>query len=243
MTDRLDRRAFLARAGALVGAAAAAGALPAAAFAASAAPRGPERRFKAIDFARTRPALLKWPSEKAVREHLKLYEGYVTKSNEILEALEGLKAPAGNATYSAIRELKLELSFAIGGVKNHEIYFGHLGGRGGKPSGALASALASHFGSYEAWVADLKATSLASRGWTWLAYDLDRRTLFNYLGDSQNTFPIWNAVPLLALDVYEHAYFMDYGTRRGEYVDAFLAHLDWDVVEKAYARAVALASI
>lgn len=244
MTDMLDRRAFLARSGAVLGAAAAAAALPArSAFAAALKPA--ERRFKAIDFASTRPALLQWPSEKAVREHFKLYEGYVKKANEILEALEKLDAPASaaNATYSAVRELKLELSFAIGGVKNHEIYFGHLGGKGGKPGGALASALVAHFGSYDAWVADLKATGIASRGWTWLAYDLDRRTLFNYLGDAQNSFPIWNAVPLLALDVYEHAYFMDYGTRRADYVDAFLAHLDWDVIERTYDRAVRLASV
>ena len=65
-----------------------------------------------------------------------------------------------------------------------------------------------------AWRADLKATGLAGRGWAWTAYDWDEGRLFNYIGDAQNTFPIWNATPLVALDVYEHAYFLDYQTDR-----------------------------
>ena len=78
--------------------------------------------------------------------------------------------------------------------------------------------------------ADLKATGLAARGWAWTAYDWDEARLFNYIGDAQNTFPIWNATPLVALDVYEHAYFLDYQTDRASYIDAFLENLDWDVV-------------
>ncbi len=72
--------------------------------------------------------------------------------------------------------------------------------------------------------------ALAARGWAWTAYDWDERRLFNYLGDAQNTFPVWNATPLVALDVYEHAYFLDYQTDRASYVDAFFENLDWDVV-------------
>ena len=64
------------------------------------------------------------------------------------------------------------------------------------------------------WRADLKATGMAGRGWAWTAYDWDEGRLFNYVGDAQNTFPIWNATPLVALDVYEHAYFLDYQTDR-----------------------------
>ncbi|MCW2974947.1 MAG: Superoxide dismutase, partial [Actinomycetia bacterium] len=86
------------------------------------------------------------------------------------------------------------------------------------------------FGSVEAWRADLKATGIAGRGWAWTAYDWDERRLFNYIGDAQNTFPVWNATPLVALDVYEHAYFLDYQTDRASYIDAFFDNLDWDVV-------------
>ena len=76
----------------------------------------------------------------------------------------------------------------------------------------------------------LALAPLAARGWAWTAYDWDERRLFNYLGDAQNTFPVWNATPLVALDVYEHAYFLDYQTDRASYVDAFFENLDWQVV-------------
>ena len=62
---------------------------------------------------------------------------------------------------------------------------------------------------------------MAARGWAWTAYDWDEGRLFNYIGDAQNTFPVWNATPLVALDVYEHAYFLDYQTDRASYIDAF----------------------
>ena len=78
--------------------------------------------------------------------------------------------------------------------------------------------------------ADLKATGMAARGWAWTAYDWDEGRLFNYIGDAQNTFPVWNATPLVALDVYEHAYFLDYQTDRASYIEAFFDNLDWGVV-------------
>jgi superoxide dismutase, Fe-Mn family len=86
------------------------------------------------------------------------------------------------------------------------------------------------FGSLADWRADLKATGMAGRGWAWTAYDWDEGRLFNYIGDAQNTFPVWNATPLVALDVYEHAYFIDFQTDRASYIEAFFANLDWSVV-------------
>jgi Fe-Mn family superoxide dismutase len=169
-------------------------------------------------------------SRASVEAHYKLYEGYVNKRNEILKKLADVDAFSANQVYSDIRALKIDLSFAIGGVKNHEIYFEHLGGSGGDPDGAVGSLIERDFGSIEAWRADLKATGMGGRGWAWTAYDWDEQRLFNYIGDAQNTFPIWNATPLVALDVYEHAYFLDYQTDRASYIDAFFNNLDWDVI-------------
>ena len=169
-------------------------------------------------------------SRASVEAHYKLYQGYVNKRNEILGKLEGVDLSAANQVYSELRALKVDLSFAIGGIKNHELYFEHLGGAGGDPDGAVGALIRRDFGSVDAWRADLKATGMAGRGWAWTAYDWDERRLFNYVGDAQNSFPIWNATPLVALDVYEHAYFLDYQTDRASYIDAFLANLDWDVV-------------
>jgi superoxide dismutase, Fe-Mn family len=189
-------------------------------------------QFEAIAPRELKPALLELDgiSRAAVEAHYRLYEGYVAKRNEILEKLDGVDLSSANQAYSDVRALKVDLTFAIGGIKNHEIYFEHLGGDGGNPGGAAAQLIQRDFGSVDAWRADLRATGMAARGWAWTAYDWDEGRIFNYIGDAQNTFPVWNATPLVALDVYEHAYFMDFQTDRASYIDAFFDNLDWPVV-------------
>lgn len=179
-----------------------------------------------------KPALLELDgiSRASIEAHYKLYEGYVNKRNEILGKLGGADAASANQVYSEIRGLKVELSFALGGIKNHEVYFEHLGGDGGPATGPVGDLIKRDFGSYDAWRADLKATGMAGRGWAWTAYDWDEGRLFNYVGDTQNTYPIWNATPLVALDVYEHAYFLDFQTDRAGYIEKFFDNLDWAVV-------------
>ncbi len=179
-----------------------------------------------------RPELLRLDgiSRVSVEAHFRLYQGYVAKRNEILDRLHQADAGLANQIYSEYRSLKLDLTFALGAVKNHEVYFAHLGGAGGDPDGAVGRLITRDFGSAGAWRDDLRATALAARGWAWTAYDWDEQRLFNFLGDSQNTFPVWNATPLVALDVHEHAYFMDYQTDRAAYVDAFFENIDWAVV-------------
>jgi Fe-Mn family superoxide dismutase len=171
-------------------------------------------------------------SRATIEAHYRLYQGYVAKRNEILGRLAEIDTETANQVYSEIRGLKVELSFAVGGVKNHEIYFEHLGGDGGDPEGPVGDLIRRDFGSVEAWRTDLKATGMSGRGWAWTAYDWDEGRLFNYVGDAQNTYPIWNATPLVALDVYEHAYFLDYQTDRGSYIDAFFNNLDWAAVNE-----------
>ena len=154
----------------------------------------------------------------------------MNKRNEILARLDAVDASSANQVYSDLRALKVDLTFAIGGIKNHEIYFEHLGGGGGDPTGLIGDLIERDFGSVQDWRADLKATGMAGRGWAWTAYDWDEGHLFNYVGDAQNTYPVWNATPLIALDVYEHAYFLDYQTDRASYIDAFFDNLDWSTV-------------
>jgi Fe-Mn family superoxide dismutase len=176
-----------------------------------------------------KPALLELDgiSRATIEAHYRLYQGYVTKRNEILGQLADVDLGAANQVYSEVRALKVDFTFAIGGIKNHEVYFEHLGGEGGDPDGAIGALIERDFGSADAWRADLRATGMAARGWAWTAFDWDERRLFNYVGDAQNTFPVWNATPLVALDVYEHAYFLDYQTDRSSYIDAFFRNLDW----------------
>src|SRR3954452_24271883 len=96
-----------------------------------------------------KPALLELDgiSRAAVEAHYKLYEGYVNKRNEILGKLDGIDLASANQVYSEIRALKVELSFAVGGIKNHEIYFEHLGGGGGDPDGLIGDLIKRDFGS------------------------------------------------------------------------------------------------
>src|SRR5256714_8221794 len=104
-------------------------------------------------------------SRASVEAHYKLYQGYVTKRNEILGKLADVDLGSANQVYSELRALKVDLTFAIGGIKNHELYFAHLGGGGGAPTGAFAALLQRGFGSVETWRTDLKATGMAGRGW------------------------------------------------------------------------------
>jgi len=179
-------------------------------------------------------------SARTMEEHYELYKGYVGKTNEIQEKLGNVDRGTANQIFSDLRALRVDLSFAIGGVKNHEIYFGHLGGKGGQPTGKTAELIARDFPSYDAWLQDFKASGVAARGWVWLAYDHDWNTLTTAVGDAQNTFPIWNATPILALDVYEHAYWIDYGRARAKYIDAFFNNLDWSVVAANLDRALSM---
>src|ERR1051325_1498215 len=146
--------------------------------------------YEEITARELKPALyeLEGISRQTIEAHYRLYQGYVAKRNKILGKLAGVDLAAANQTYSELRELKVELTFAVGGIKNHELYFEHLGGSGGAPGGMIARLLERDFGSYEAWRDDLRATALAARGWAWTAYDWDEGRLFNYIGDAQNTF-------------------------------------------------------
>ncbi|HRJ27767.1 MAG TPA: Fe-Mn family superoxide dismutase [Fimbriimonadaceae bacterium] len=171
-------------------------------------------------------------SRRTHEEHLKLWQGYANKTNEIRKALAELDVdPAkANQIYSAMRALKVDYTFAYEGLINHNIYFETLGGSGGNPNGKIAELIQEAYGSFDRWVADFKSTGIAGRGWVYLAYDHEEKRVFNYIGDAQNTFPIWNHTCVLAMDVYEHAYFLDFGTARAKYIDAYLQVIDWDAV-------------
>lgn len=169
-------------------------------------------------------------SKRQINEHHDvLYAGYVRKTNEIRSKLKAADLAEANPTFSFIRELKLEESFAINGVKLHEGYFDHLGGDG-VPSGSILDLITEDFGSFEGWEREFKALGIASRGWVILAYDWDDGKLHNYLCDFHNQGGVWSCTSLLILDVYEHAYFLDYATARKSYIEAFMKNVDWTFV-------------
>ena len=170
-------------------------------------------------------------SEKQLAEHHDvLYAGYVKKVNEINGKLQGVDLGAPNATHSDLRELKREETFALNGVKLHEGYFDNLGGGGGEPTGEIAEMIKQDFGSIARWREEFKALGICARGWVVLAYDWDEKILCNILCDAHNQGGVWNCSALLILDVYEHAYFLDYATGRKAYIETFMKNMDWAFV-------------
>jgi Fe-Mn family superoxide dismutase len=171
-------------------------------------------------------------SPRTMKEHYKLYEGYVKKVNEVRSKMTGVDRNAANPTYSEYRALKRGETFALNAVKLHELYFAQLGGKGGIPTGRIAELLQRDFGSFENWLAEFKAAGKSARGWAILAYDQNYGHLFNFITDSQHDGNVLQASLILPMDVYEHSYFIDYGTERAKYIDAFFDNLDWSVVNR-----------
>lgn len=172
---------------------------------------------------------------KMLAEHFKLYEGYVKKTNEIQEKIDASDTSEANGVYSAIGELKRQETFAVNGMKLHEVYFGHLSGDG-KPHGVLVDMISKDFGSLDEWKLDMVATALSARGWAVLAFDYRDNRLHNYGSDAHNVGAVWGAIPIIVLDVYEHAYFIDYGINRKSYLDAFFKNLDWGYANSIVAQ-------
>lgn len=175
-------------------------------------------------------------SEKQLKEHHDvLYAGYVKKLNEIRTKLETADRGEANATYSLYGELKREETFAANAIRLHEHYFDNLGGDD-TASGDILQMIKEDFGSVETWKEDIMAAGIAARGWVVTAFDLSDGKIYNISCDAHNLGCIWNCVPLVVLDVYEHAYFIDYGTARKSYLEAFFKNVDFSFVNSVIAR-------
>jgi Fe-Mn family superoxide dismutase len=172
--------------------------------------------------------------------HDKLYAGYVNKRNEIEEALANVDRSKANQIYSAMRGLKHEESFAANGQILHEIYFAIMGGAG-QPAGEVVDKIKEDFGNLASWEDDFKAGGMCARGWVVLAFDPTDGRLHNFICDQQNQGGVWGAIPILPCDTYEHSYFIDYGSDRKAYLEAFMRNINWNEVNRRYVAAVNLA--
>lgn len=181
-------------------------------------------------------------SEKSLTiHHDKLYAGYINKVNEISERLGVLHQSGnfeGNATYSELRALKDAETFAVNGVYLHEWYFDTLGGDGNIAVAAeLSKAFVEKWGSVEDGLKYFSACAMAARGWSVLAWDTKAGKLKHYNSDSHNQGGVWGCLPVIVLDCYEHAYFLDYGSDKKKYIEDFWRNFNWAEAEKLYFRA------
>ncbi len=188
-----------------------------------------------------KPSNLNGISNEQIEPHFEAhYKGYVTKYNEIQEKLADLNfsdRSKANQNYSEYRELKVEESFNYMGTVLHELYFGHLGPKG-SPSESLKKKVEEDFGSWDACISDIKAAGIAFRGWAILGLDIfSGRLVVNGL-DAHNTFNFTGLIPIIVLDTYEHAYYVDQKNKRPPYIDAFLNSLNWEVINARFEKAV-----
>ena len=179
------------------------------------------------------PAKLKGLSEKLIKSHWENnYGGAVKALNVVEQRLASTQTEKDLPPY-LYGELKREELVRTGSVVLHEKYFANLGGDG-KASGKVVDLIKEWFGSYEQWEAEFKKTANAlggGSGWTILSYNLHTGEVHNYWAwDHMHNAP--TGYPLLVLDMYEHAYHMDYGAAATKYVDAFMQNVNWDEVNK-----------
>ncbi|MCS7169293.1 MAG: superoxide dismutase, partial [Candidatus Kapabacteria bacterium] len=166
------------------------------------------------------------------------HKGYVTALNRIEEELERADRSAANGNWSHIGELKRRFTWNHAGALLHDIYWKVLGGDGDPAKGPdIVAAIEREFGSFDVWKADFKATALSAKlsGWALLVHDrLYSGRLLNVLVDEHHYGAIWGGIPLIACDVFEHAYYHKDGPARARYVDNFLANLHWGRINELY---------
>ncbi|SFR77087.1 superoxide dismutase, Fe-Mn family [Agromyces sp. CF514] len=169
--------------------------------------------------------------------HSKHHQAYVTGANTALAQLAEARETGNLAN---VNKLEKDLAFNLGGHINHSIFWTNLSPNGGdKPTGELAAAIDDQFGSFDAFQAHFTATALGVQGsgWAVLAWDsLGQRLIIVQFFDQQGNLPA-GIVPLLMLDVWEHAYYLDYRNVRADYVKAFWTIADWDNVQLRFAAA------
>ncbi|MBI5152930.1 MAG: superoxide dismutase [Parcubacteria group bacterium] len=176
-------------------------------------------------------------SDTLLTNHFTLYRGYVTNTNKLSDTLKTLlqEDKGGTPEYA---ELKRRLGWEYNGMRLHEYYFGNMSQqpKARDANFPLRTALQEQFQSYELWEKDFRNTgSMRGIGWTILYKDMGTGNLFNTWVTEHDMGHLSGATPLLVLDVFEHAYTLDYGLKRADYINAFMNAIDWNIVEQRYA--------
>jgi len=166
------------------------------------------------------------------------HKGYVTALNKIEAGLANADRAAANGNYSEIGELKRRMTWNHAGTLLHDVYWEVLGGDGDPSKGPdVLKAIEKDFGSFDAWKADFKAAGVSAKlsGWGVLTLDqLYSGRLLNVLVDEHHYGAIWGGIPLVPVDVFEHAYYHKDGPGRAKYIDNFISSLHWGRINERY---------
>ena len=172
-------------------------------------------------------------SDTLLKNHFTLYQGYVTNTNKVMASLAAMLQDGKEGTYE-FAELKRRLGWEFNGMRLHELYFENLGGDG-DPSKApnLTKKVTAQFGSVEACAKDFMATAaMRGIGWVICYEDMESGLLINQWINEHDVGHPAGCNPILVLDVFEHAYMIDYGLKKMDYVNNYFQKIKWDVVEK-----------
>ncbi len=171
-------------------------------------------------------------SETLLKNHFTLYQGYVTNTNKVLDTLDQMSKD-GKTALPEFAELKRRLGWEFNGMRLHEYYFENLGSKSGiNKDGKAAKAIAASFGSVEAWEKDFRATgAMRGIGWAVLYQDTSSNKLINFWINEHDTAHPAGCNPLLIMDVFEHAFMLDYGLKRADYIEAFFKNINWSAVD------------
>jgi len=171
-------------------------------------------------------------SETLLKNHFTLYQGYVVNTNKVLETLSQM-LKEGKTANPEFAELKRRLGWEFNGMRLHEYYFENLGGKEAlNVGGKLGQKIATDFGSYDAWEKDFKATgAMRGIGWAVLYEDIANGKLINFWINEHDVGHPAGCQPILIMDVFEHAFMVDYGLKRADYIEAFFKNIDWKAVE------------
>ena len=171
-------------------------------------------------------------SETLIKNHFTLYQGYVTNTNKVMDIL-GQLLKDGESGTPEYAELKRRFGWEFNGMRLHEYYFENLGGKSplGK-DGKLTKKIQTEFGSIEEWEKDYRATgAMRGIGWVILYEDAPSGRLFNVWINEHDVSHPAGCNPLLVMDVFEHAFMIDYGLKRADYIGAFFKNINWQAVE------------
>ena len=171
-------------------------------------------------------------SQALLNNHFTLYQGYVTNTNKVADALAQMLKD-GKTAAPEYAELKRRFGWEFDGMRLHEYYFENLGGKDTiDQSGALAKKFTEAFGGYDAWEKDFKATgAMRGIGWIVLYQDSVTGNLYNTWINEHDGGHLAGCYPVLVMDVFEHAYMVDYGLKKADYITVFFKNINWKVVE------------
>jgi Fe-Mn family superoxide dismutase len=166
------------------------------------------------------------------------YAGYVNKRNEIEKELGNVDLGKANVNFSVYRALKVDETWNANGSILHEVYWNAMGGDGKVNENlSIIKKMIEDFGSFDAWKNDFIACGKSGRGWSVLSFDLfSDKKLRNLLYDFHNVGGVAGSIPLVAVDLYEHAYYHRYGPDRATYLTQFVNNIDWNKVDKSYSK-------